>query len=381
MTTDPRRLLSRLALLLVLTTVAFPVGAQETEGDEEETGFGEIFAEIGVWGAQPTGLEYHAATEADPGNPFNTMLLNPAHGTESAFRYRGGFEFARNVGAVIFTWYAQEETTAESRFRPGEFVFGELTAHPLFAGYADNGLADGFSQTTDTLLRDFRGDFYRTAFRSGRVEARWFAGYRRIHFQRRHGVEYYGLVPDFPAFVPPLTEPRPDLDPLPDETFTESWYIGRGVEAGMDFVAPLWRDRVSLEAGFAGAALRGKTTTQYRSTTHAYLLDGFVVGQDLYLFDFFVDDIVQADYEIGLKDKSRPQSGSIIEAYFGFRARLTKNLELFGGFRNAHYEGVGLDLKPKEIVVTPASVNVQDVTETVRSATYEGLYGGVAVRF
>lgn len=398
MSTDPRSILGTLLVLLVLTAFTLPATGQEAEGDEDEIGFGEIFAEFGMWVAQPAGLEYQAASLADPDDPFNTRVLNPTHGTEGEMRYRGGYELSRNVGGLILTYYAQEELTSTSLLRPSEFVYGELLAHPLYAGYANNGLADGFDQETDTLLRDFRLDFYRTAFRSGRVIGKWFAGYRRVHHYRSQDVAYYGLAPEFPALVPPLTDPRPDLDPLPDEVGMASQYTGRGLEGGMDFEAPFWRDRLWVEGGFAVAALRGKVDSQYRSTTHYYLLSipqqdpeilappydqfsEFTISGDPPEVNATVDWVTQENYEIGLNTTSRSQDSSILEAYLGFRARLAKNLELFGGFRSTRYDGVGIDLRPKNIVVTDVTSNYVDVEETERSATYEGFYGGVAVRF
>lgn len=403
MNTDPRSILSSLLALLVLTVLALPATAQEqeAEGDDDETGFGEIFAEFGTWVAQPAGLEYHAATLADPSDPFNTRVLNPTHGTEAELRYRVGYELARNVGGIAITWYAQEGFTSARLLRPGEFVYGELLAHPLFAGYANDGLADGFQQETRTLLRDMRIDFYRTAFRSGRVVGKWFAGYRRVEHQRNHDVSYFGLVPDFPPLVEPLTAPLPDLDPRPDVVHVSSQYEGRGFEGGMDFLAPVWRERLSIEGGFAMAVLRGKVNSDYRSTTHAYLLNPVdpqtgtpvVLGPPYDEFDDFtisgdppqvfatIDRIEQVDFLIGLNTLSRSQTTTVLETYLGFRAKVHKNLEVFGGFRNAQYDGVGIDLLPTGVVETPVTLNLQTVTETERSVTYEGFYGGVAVRF
>ena len=403
MTTDPRSIVGSLLVLLVLTVLPLPLTAQEAEGDDDETGFGEIFAEVGMWVAQPAGLEYHAATLADPSDPFNTRVLNPTHGTEAAARYRGGYELARNVGALVFTWYSQEELTSTSLLRPSEFVYGELLVHPLFAGYANDGLADGFRQDTSTLLRNLRIDFYRTAFRGGRVVGKWFAGYRRVSHQRRHEASYFGLTPDFPALVPPLTEPRPDLDPLPDVATVKSAYEGRGVEGGMDFVAPFWRDRISLEGGFAIAVLRGKVDSDYRSTTHLYLLTQSIPDEDpvilsapyagVFESDVLVgpslplvlkpaiDFITQENFDIGLNTLSRSQTTMILETFLGIRGKVTKYLEIFGGIRITHYDAVGIDLRPVNIVLSPVGLNVQDVTEVERSATYEGFYGGVAFRF
>jgi hypothetical protein len=70
-----------------------------------------------------------------------------------------------------------------------------------------------------------------------------------------------------------------------------------------------------------------------------------------------------------------------MDLYLGLRGRLWKGLELVLGFRSVYYGNVGVDLRPKVGAISAAGVNVVDVTETDRSAEYQGFYLGAAYTF
>ena len=398
MSTTKRPVAALAVLLLMLLVAGSPPSAQQDEADDEDVGWGKIVIELGAWAAQPDGLGYHPATLNNPQDAFDTTLLSPEHEANPSGYYRVGFELSRNVGALIGTWFATEDDAAMSPRQPGDFVYGEVLAHPLYAGYQNDGLADGFDFTANTTLRDLRLDFYRVAFRSSRVVGKWFAGYRRVNHNRSADADYYGLVPAFPPLVPPVTPARPDLDPLPDTVVQESRYEGRGLEAGMEFHVPLWRDRISIDAGFALAVLRGKIDTEYRSTTHFYAEVDPSTGRDIRVIDppydefgdftvdptgqvdAFVDDVRQRDFMIGLNSDSLSRNSQVQEVFLGFNWKALKFLEVFLGFRNTRYTDVGIDLRPVNVVLD-SSTNLVNVTETDRSAEYEGFYGGVRFRF
>ena len=63
-------------------------------------------------------------------------------------------------------------------------------------------------------------------------------------------------------------------------------------------------------------------------------------------------------------------ASDLIEAYLEFRCRAWKGLEVFAGFRNAHYDNVGRD-----VGLTLDSPSVE------RGAEFEGYYAGLAYRF
>lgn len=378
---------SRVAVPIVLSLVLFigslPLRAQDDATDEEdEARWLSLYAEIGVWVSQAAGLEYNPVTIADPDDPFGTQLRTYEHGTETQARYRLGAELKGNRGAFELTWYAQDETVGLSRLEPGNYIFGELLANPIYAGFRNDGLADGFRAESTTTLRDLRIDFLRTAIDTPRVKARWFAGYRRVSHNRFQKAEYFAIINDLPPLIPPLSEPRPDLLPQPDNALLSSIYTGRGIEAGMEFDLPLWKDRIWLEADFMGAVMRGKVSSRYESTTWLYTQNGVtLLPSELGpAIENSPGTVEQTFFQTGVHTDRISAAGEILEASLGFRVRLWRQLELFGGFRAAHYTNVGLDLKVLDSTFL-AGVNLQDVDETDRSATYEGFYGGLSYRY
>lgn len=377
---------SSLAILLCLLLGLVSANAQAQEGnaseDDEDSKWVRIYLEAGVWNSQIAGAEYYPATMNDPQNPVGTDLLTYDDDKSTAARYRAGFLLKKNLGEIIGTWYARRDPVEMSMTRPGNFIFGEIQAHGLYYGYRNDGLADGFNGEAATVLRDLRIDYMRTAFKSKRVIGKWFVGYRRVSHKREHYVEYLALTPDLPPVIPPSPSIDEPLDPRSDTASITSDYIGRGVEAGMEFRIPMWKDRLFLEADFLGASMRGKSTTSYTSTTHYYTVDGAFLAPSDYddAWENVPDDIVQQDYLIGLQSQSLPTSSQIFEASLGIRGRVWSTLELFLGFRSAQYQNFGVDLRPK-VTFTATGLAVQDVEEIDRSATYEGFYTGLSYTF
>jgi hypothetical protein len=56
-----------------------------------------------------------------------------------------------------------------------------------------------------------------------------------------------------------------------------------------------------------------------------------------------------------------------------------RGIEWFGGFRNARYSDVGVDIRPA--AAPNYSGTTLAVEEKARSVTYEGFYTGLAYRF
>jgi len=349
--------------------------------------------EASDWVAQPAGLEFEPVSVIDPTDPFGTTIDDMDFGTQSSGRYGVSVEFPNGQGGIQGTWWGTSSEAEETVALPGSFVFGELLAFPALAGFANDGLADGYTAQAETLLRELRLDYFRTAFESKGISGRWFVGYRQVAHDRRISASYFAFEPLLPPLFPPfLPEPRPDLDPLPDTVALSSEFEGRGVESGLQIRVPvLAGDRLWFEGAFALAALRGDVATEYRATNAAYIFtdalgNRFVLAPPYDIFDdvistdppiFVVDSITQETGSVGVRTDHRSQSASVIEAELGLRWRFWKTFELFGGFRSSRYDGVGVDLE----VAPPTGSNLQAVTEESRSVYYEGFFFGLTFGF
>lgn len=384
-------------LMLLLAASISPAWAQDDTDDAEDDGSGKIHVELAIWATQPRGLDFFPATEGDPNAPLNTSLVKFDGGTESERRIRFGYRFGQNRGAVMVTWFKHDGGGAIVDRRPGEFVFGTTLTHPLFSGFSNDGFADAYDYQFSDELSDGRIDYSRTAVKNRRVIADWFVGVRRVKHSRFQAVNYFALDPGLPALLPPLTAPRPDLDPNTETAIMSSSFTGRGIEAGMDFKFPMLKGKVVFESGLAVAALRGKIGTDYTSLTHFYVFTDPDTGDVLNLtapydeFELFfqrtdgsirpvVDFVTQESLTLGLTNQSLSTSSLVIETYLGVRWNIWRTLEVFLGFRNAQYSDVGLDLRPVGTSVT-AGVNLGQLDSTRHSVTYEGFYGGLSYAF
>lgn len=375
--------LQPIVLLLLASLLAVPAVAQEE--DEFDEGFGSFYVEIGTWVAQASGLEFQAATLNDPLAPFATEILEPTRGTESELRYRLGYALPKKLGTFMATLYHHgDDNLGLKMLSPGEFVYGTLWS-PELAGFANDGLADGFEYSASDALRDYRLDFYREAFRSARGGGSWFVGVRKVSHSRRQEAAYFAVLPDRPA-LPPEAGNRPDLLPVPDFASVGSSFDGRGFEAGFEFDVALAGDSFRLEGGMAVATLRGDLKSDYRAQTSVYTIDLPDDGMGKRILDPSEYDLIgqtfqdggstlaYADFveqEIlleGIQDQSgRELASSVVDVWLGLRITLWRYFDLLGGFRQSHYSNVGVDITTSG--------------ETSRSATYEGFYGAVSARF
>jgi len=395
-------------LLLAMSVLPSPVRAQESEDEEQESGFGHLVAEVSFWIAQPTGLGYSPATESDPTNVFGTAVLTPDIGSQGDQYSRVGYVMPGEMGTFLMSYFrSEQDETTLTGYNPGNFVYGETLAHPLFAGFSYDGLADYFDSTYDTRMTDFRLDFVRKAFERPKMSAEWFLGVRRVKHKRSQSVEYNALIPALPAFLPPLGGPFPALDPSPDTAVMASNFTGRGLEAGMNFKVPLIQKRLTLEGGFSLGLLRGDLDAEYRSQTRYYVLS--IQGVDTLLFPPFPElsqtrenppgsgiqtplaaDTQQRTLQVGLSPTNLSTSSQVLETSVGLRWHAWKELTFSLGFRSTRYSDVGLDLRPEVNAVPSAvrivngqllGVNLQNFSEIKRSVTYEGVYLGVGYKY
>lgn len=151
----------------------------------------------------------------------------------------------------------------------------------------------------------------------------------------------------------------------------------------MDFVMPLYKDKISLETGFGIAILRGKVDAAYRSENAFYFdsLGGIPPPYDLIWMDpNLIADVEQGLLATGITAQSEPIDSHVVEANLGVRWKIWRDLDVFFGFRTTQYNNVGLEIRNKQ-VVDLAGFNVIDLQEEKRSVTYEGIYGGVSISF
>ena len=367
------------------TPAPTPVPAATPAQDDEEPAEKSvrIYVEIGTWGAEPLGLEYEPATR-ETGTVAGTEIVTMDHEPQYEGYYEAGLVLGRDFGHVRASWYAQTENSDIAASDPGSFRYGQILSHPYLAGFANDGLADGFTAASTTRYSEFRLDLMRPAFRSESILGTWFVGVRRITHDRELAASYFALSPT----LPPILPPNPALIPNADQALVTSRYQGRGIEVGMEFRMPIVPDRFEFETGFAVAALRGKIDATYESTNWAYVFndDGDADTPPVVLTPPYGDEFGDAATSQGatttrLVANGRSTVSPAVDMFVGVRGRVWRGLELLLGFRDAYYGDVGVDLRPKVVTSAPGGVNVQDVTEVDRSVQYEGGYFSVAFTF
>jgi len=394
-----------LILSATLLLMGGPITAQEEEEDAID-GLGTWYVEVGAWIAQPTGLGLTPAYKTNPLDAFDTRPFSITPTTDTRFRYRGGFEFKNDIGEIILTWYSHQDRSELSGATPGQFLFGESLVTPLYSGVFYDGLADSFDSESFIKTRDIRLDFSRNAFSNSRIKGKWFVGYRRVSHHRRLSADYHAAVPHLPPILPPLSDPRHDLDPVSDTARMASDVTVRGGEAGLEVTMPLLGKKVWLEAGMSIAVMRGRATTEYYGTTHRYIMtDGS--GGFLYVlappFDEFgvdtdpadpnrgalVDDILQQELQFGTRSTNESVSSQALEMFLGIRYKAWKDMEVFAGYRSARFTNMGVELRQMDVVpviLDPEMgeepvFNVGPPTTIYHDLNYEGYYAGVAYSF
>jgi len=101
---------------------------------------------------------------------------------------------------------------------------------------------------------------------------------------------------------------------------------------------------------------------------------------------YLLDSIEQVSVPIALNSSNSSTTTQVYESSLGFRWRTPwKRLEVYAGFRMAHYDDVAVELRPKNVTYTYTDegqflMNINDVERVHRSVTYEGLYGGLRIR-
>ncbi len=375
--------------LLVVSGLSWPTAAQEVteeSGAKSSGPTGRLIFGVEGWIAQPAGLGYSPATEeaVATGIGIESRRLTMNHGTNSKLRYQVGYRLPGNWGKVVYSSYNHNDEGSLNRFDPGAFRFGESLTFTEFAGVNNDGLADGFTSSNSTRLRDLHLNYFRPLFASDKVRGNLILGWRRVDHDRNHGAEYYALVPDFPPVFPPNSPPVASLTPFADTARVRSQFEGRGPELGLNLEFPMLNDKLVIEASAAITVVRGKTTTRYQAENSYYEINGTVLDPPYDIFGTITVDpntgavdpnIVQTRQRVSLTSTSESASSEVMDVSIGFRWQALPWMDVTGGFRNSRFDDVGIDLRPGNI-----NLGLSDVAEVGRSVTYEGFYAGVVIR-
>ena len=136
----PKRIVRPVLWLALLALVAAGAAAQEEAESPDATPVGGMLTvSIEVWSVQPTGMEYSPATVLDSGGSPNTELLTITHGTDADGRYALGYRIPGGHGTVSFQWQGLGNSQTMARRDVGNFVYGQITSHPLYAGFNNDG--------------------------------------------------------------------------------------------------------------------------------------------------------------------------------------------------------------------------------------------------
>lgn len=391
-----------LAALLVLPALAQetppappteqpPASGEETSkaktSDKGER-FGEIYGEVQTWWVSPSGTEFVPASTTSSGSSYST---NSRIGDDNrtSFRYEVGYRFRnRNLGGILSTYWDSQANDGLNVASPGKFQFFETLPSAPYAGYSNDGLADGYASLTQSVSREFRVDYTRDAFQSGMASGTWLVGYRSFAHQRDDQATYYALVP---AFLPPNIEPsKPELIPVADLGQSSSAFSGNGFEAGLNLSFEV-NKKVAIETGFTAAMIWGTLETGYYTKTSAYILNQGQSDESVLPASQYQQEFGENPTLTGISQQSfsgtalYKQSANVLamDVCFGARWKAWRGLEVSAGFRGARYDNAVAQMQPKDTGTDLASGStlIQSTTLTRSAVTFYGFFAAVGYRY
>lgn len=397
-----RPVLTTLLLLTLAGPGAVPARADDGTGDEPapppvespeeaskppapERPWG-LRAEAEYWFAQPVGSDFDFATVRAPDSP-QTSTIPFGFGTENRARWKASFVLPKDAGEVFLTYWSSRITRDAVMSSPGNFVFGEIQALPIYSGVLDDGYADGVFASAHLQTRDLRLEYRHTLATTDRSTVEGFVGFHTVDHDRRTEVAYYGLAATLPPFIDPDTGAAlPTLEPTPDLVQTRSRFSGRGISVGAKYRFEIAAERVWIEATFDWSLLRGSKTSTFFCSTAAWAVND--AGQLLYVppedLGAVIEDgtlgpsLVQVRFPVSLTEGKTSQSASVFESSVGVRWRVWKTFEILGGIRTSRYQNLVDDIRPTAV---GSDLSVLDYERTSRSLGYEGFYLGAGYRY
>ena len=338
----------------------------------------------------------------------DTRVLEMPTDASTRFHWRVWYHLPKDKGSIRFEYDSMRHEGDIEILDPGNFVYGELLAFPLFAGLGDDGLADGLQAISETKTREFRLEYENVAFETPRATGTFHVGYRTIDHSRSLEATYFALLPEFPPLVPPNFPPDFNpifLFPIPDTGRSTSDFSGSGLGAGLDVEFKL-HPRFSLWGSLSIGAFRGKIDTRYASSTSAYFCapgtptHPLCSSSEVVLLTFEdVQTIIASEVpgtgdgnptskifqdvtsvNVGFRNRSR--AAWELDLSIGAEFKIWRSLSLTAGMRELFYADVAADLRRANPVVQPnGEVNFEQVSEQNRSVGYEGFTLGLAYRF
>ncbi len=351
---------------------------------------------VSLAGWQPSMLE----GDEEVANLYSSGVAEPlVQDTKATFQeiLRATYHLPNDIGSILGQYEGMHEQNDSFNYQPGQFIFGESRAFPLYGGVYDNGLVDGYSSSALIRTKEFRLEFQKQAFDTKWAKAHWSLGYRELTHKRALGINYYSINSGLPPLIAPVVDNFDviaALTPLPDTVSQSSDFEGHGLGASFDVEFPL-PAHISIISGVSLGLVRGRVRSEYLSTTSYYALIGSpnvpLTSDELIaimanpwpegqLIDpnnppaqpHSLSELAQIPVGVGSRVDTSSQIAQSFEIYVGLQAVVYRGLRVFLTLRDVSHIDVG------EYVVPNASGGNDHQTLNVG---YEGYTLGLSYRF
>ncbi len=374
------KLFQIILLNILIVIFLLPAYAQEEVEPEEvvETEErGEFFVSAQSWFVQPGNMDYQISTIL-PSDPFvfESPILTVPFSYDSNLRYDIGWKFKENLGAIAFVYWSFDGQEQIIRTDPGNFVFTENLAFPLYSGAYDDGLADGVRGDYNLKARSLSLLYSRSFAQSERVYATWRIGLRKTECELRTYVEYMSLVP---TLIDPF--PPSNLIPKNDKVREESEFDAIGLETGATFYFPI-AQRVAFGGNVGISLMKGDAEAEYISSTHYY------TDTDLNYFRAkdrpFNNDDLQWTSTLFANANEKDSMVQVLDADIMLKWNIWNGFDLTLGYAVSYWSGA--ILREELLLVEPSPQSgSQDYSQLARpnrqDISFEGAYLRVTYRY
>ena len=340
--------------------------------------WGGITLGIVGWYPQLVGAHYEVADVFSSGHWSALEMQSEARIRESL---RFAYHLPKHVGSIVFTYDSMSHDDQFQSLKPGQFVYDETQSVSSFAGYANDGLADGVSSGSETKTRELRIDYSQTAFDSKRARGTWSFGYRDLDHSRSLGITYYALIPDLPPVIPPIVSGAADtarFTPQPDTVDMQSNFSGSGLGAAFDVEFRLAR-RVSVIGGLSVALYRGKLDTTYESRA-SFFFDqetGQILTNDELIAAFNQVEDPQADPPVPAGTENVFQAFDVYNRRAPGQSQFAQSFDVYLGIQVNVWRTMNVSVLMRELQYLDVAADLFDT----HSIAYEGYGVGLSYRF